>query len=71
MNNIKSFDNEIINEWLKFREEKICSITNEDDKEYHICFEKISSEILKLVPGESKVLAHKQFDSLNNKLLES
>ena len=70
MNNIKSFDDEIINEWLKFREEKICSITKEEDNMYKINIEEISIKLLNLIPSNNKEMAKEQLDELNNSILD-
>ena len=70
MHNIKDFDDEIINEWLKFREEKICSINKEEDKKYKINIEEISIKLFNLVPSNNKELAKEQLDELNNSILD-
>ena len=59
MNNFREINDDIIKEWLEFREETaFCNMTPQD-KKYCICFDEISEKILKNVPNQNKKFVQK------------
>ena len=47
-------EDDILKEWLEFREETAFCEMSPQDKKYCICFEEISEKILKNVPNNNK-----------------
>ena len=50
MKNLREVNDDILKDWLLFREDTISSLTNEEDKKHWIYFDEISERILKTVP---------------------
>ena len=58
-------EDDILKEWLEFREETtFCEMTPQD-KKYCIYFEEIAEKILKNVPNNNKNYVQKQLDQLD------
>ena len=46
--------NDILKEWIEFREDKLTTLTKEYKKHF-ICFEEIEEEILASIPDKNRV----------------
>ena len=63
-------ENDILKEWLEFREETaFCEMTPQD-KKYCIYFEEIAERILKNVPNNNKKYVQKQLDQLDKNFMD-
>lgn len=60
---------DLMNEWIIFREESLCSLT-EEDKEHLIDFDKYSENILRNVSPNNKKYVQKQLDKLDENYLD-
>ncbi len=49
MSNLREVNNDILKDWLNFREKDLCSLTCDEDKKHHIYFDEISERILERV----------------------
>lgn len=47
MNNFREVNDDILREWILFREEELSSITCDEDRKHRVYFDKISEKILK------------------------
>ena len=47
MNNLREVNDDIMKDWLMFREEDLGSLTCEEDKKHWIYFDEISEKILR------------------------
>ena len=64
MNNFREVNDDIIKEWLEFREETaFCNMTPQD-KKYCIYFDELAEKILNNVPKQNKKYVQKQLDQL-------
>ena len=54
MNNFREVNDDIIKEWLEFREKNLLRYTTEEDRKHCIYFDEISANILKNVPKQNK-----------------
>lgn len=71
MNNFREVnDNDILKEWLEYREETLCCILGDEDKKHCIYFDEISENILKNVPNQNKKYVKKLLDSLDKNFLD-
>ena len=70
MNNLREVKNDILKDWLVFREEELCSLTCDEDKKHHIYFDEISEKILNNVSEHSIEYVKKQLDLLDENLLD-
>lgn len=60
---------DLMNEWIIFREEGLCSLTKED-KEHLIDFDKYSENVLRNVSLNNKKYVQKQLDKLDENYLD-
>lgn len=63
-------DNDILKEWLDYREQEVFSSLTEEDKKHHIYFDEIVENILKNVPKQSQKYVKKQLDKLDENFMD-
>ena len=63
-------DNDILKEWLLFREDEISSLSCEEDKKHWIYFDEISDKILKSIPKNNREYVKKQLDILDDNFFD-
>ena len=69
MNNFREVNDDIIKEWLEFREETaFCNMTPQD-KKYCIYFDELAEKILNNVPKQNKKYVQKQLDQLDKNFM--
>lgn len=66
MNNLREVKNDLLKDWLDFREEELSSLTCEEDKKHWIYFDEISENILRNIPKENKKYVQKQLNKLDD-----
>lgn len=54
INNFKKINDDILKDWLDFKEEDLYSLTCDEDRKHYIYFDEISKRILKRVPKKDK-----------------
>ena len=70
MNNFREVNNDIIKEWLEFREETaFCNMTPQD-KKYCIYFDELAEKIMDNVPKQNKKYVQKQLDQLDKNFMD-
>lgn len=70
MNNFREVNDDIIKEWLEFREETaFCNMTPQD-KKYCIYFDELAEKILNNVPKQNKKYVQKQLDLLDKNFMD-
>lgn len=70
MNNFREVNDDILKEWLNFREEDIGSLTCDEDRKHFIYFDEITEKILKNVPKQNKKYVKKQLDQLDENFMD-
>ena len=70
MNNFREVNDDILKEWLLFREDELSSITCDEDRKHWVYFDEISEKILRNVPKENKKYVQKQLEILDNNFLD-
>ena len=63
-------EDDILKEWLEFREETAFCEMSPQDKKYCICFDEISEKILKNVPKQNQKYVRKQLDELDKNFMD-
>ena len=58
MNNFREVNDDILKEWILFREDELSSITCDEDKKHWVYFDEISEKILRNVPKKNKKYAN-------------
>lgn len=70
MNNFREVNDDIIKEWLEFREETAFCEMSPEDKKHNIYFEEVAEKILKNVPNEYKKYVKNQLDMLDQNFMD-
>lgn len=70
MGNLREVNNDILKDWLDFREDEIGSLGCAEDKKHFICFEEISEKILRNVPEQNKKYVEKQLKQLDDNFFD-
>ena len=70
MNDLREVKDDLLKEWIEFREgTAFCEMTPQD-KKYCIYFDEISERILKNVPEQNKKYVKKQLEELDKNYME-
>ena len=69
MNNLREVNDDILKDWLDFREDEIASLSCDEDRKHWIYFDEISERILKRVPIKDKKYVQKQLNFLDDNFL--
>lgn len=70
MSNLREVNDDILKDWLDFREDTIASLTSTEDKKHFICFEEILERILKNVPDQNKKYVERQLKQLDDNFFD-
>ena len=69
MNNFREVNDDILKDWIEFREENLSSMS-EEDKKHFICFEVISKRILNSIPNKNRKYVQKQLEILDKNIFD-
>ena len=53
MSNLRMVNDDLLKDWLYFRDENLCSLVNTEDRKHMIKFDEISDSILKNIPKQT------------------
>lgn len=70
MNNFREVNNDILREWLSFREEMVLGTLTKEDRKHYIYFDEIAENILKNVPKQNQKYVKKQLELLDRNFLD-
>ena len=70
MVNFREVNDDILKEWLLYREDEISSLTCDKDRKHHIYFDEISERILKRVSKNDKKYVKKQLSFLDENFMD-
>ena len=70
MNNLRKVNDDILKDWLLFREDEISSLSCDKDRNHWVYFDEISERILKNVPEQNKKYVRKQLDQLDENFMD-
>lgn len=70
MGSYRKVGDDILKDWLDFREEKLDSLTCKEDKKHFIYFEEIAENILRNVPECNKKYVRQQLHKLDDDFLD-
>ena len=70
MNNLRKVNDDILKDWLEFREEDLCSLTCDEDRKHFVYFDEISEKILNSIPKQNRKFVEKQLELLNSSFLD-
>ncbi len=69
-NNFREVNDDILRDWLEFREEVLCTLSSDEDKKHFIYFDEIAERILRNVPDKNKKYVQKQLDLLDQNFMD-
>jgi len=64
-------ENDIMKDWIHFREEDLLCYLNDEDKKHEIGIDKISEKILRHVPKKNQKFVRKQLDKLDKNFIDN
>ena len=70
MNNFRNVNDDILNEWLNFREERYLAFINDEDRKHTVKFDDFSEKILNNIPKQNRKFVEKQLNLLNSSFLD-
>ena len=71
MNNFRKVqENDILKDWLEFREETLCTLSCAEDKRHLIYFDEIAEKIMRNVPDKNKQFVRKRLKKLDNNFID-
>ena len=70
MKNLREVHDDILKDWLLFREDDISSLKCDEDRKHWIYFDEISENILRNVPECNKKYVQKQLNKLDDNFLD-
>ena len=70
MNNFREVNDDILKEWLSFREESISGRLTKEDKKHYINFDEIAANILRNVPKQNQKYVKNQLARLDKNFID-
>ena len=70
MNKFRNVNDDILKEWLNFREETNLAFINDEDRKHTIKFDDFSETILNSIPKQNRKFVEKQLNLLNSSFLD-
>lgn len=70
MKNLREVNDDILKDWLMFREETLCCTLSAEDKKHFVYFDEISDRILKNVPECNKKYVQEQLNKLDENFMD-
>ena len=64
MNNFREVNDDMLKDWLEFRDQTVLAYTTKEDKKHTIEFDEIFEKILNSVPKQNRSFIQKQFNQL-------
>lgn len=70
MNNFREVNDDILRDWLSFREEMVLGTLTKEDRKHYIYFDEITENILKNVPKQNQKYVKNQLDRLDKNFMD-
>lgn len=70
MNNLREVNDDILKDWLDFREEDLCTLSCDEDRKHFVYFDEISQKILRNVSDQNKKYVKKQLEQLDENFMD-
>lgn len=70
MNSLRNVSDDILHNWLIFRDDKICKQSTDEDSKHDICFDEIYQKILENVPEDKRDFIKNELDLLDKEFLD-
>ena len=70
MDSLRIVKDDLLKDWLYFRDENFCSLVNAEDRKHMIKFDEISASILKSIPKQNRHFVQKQLNKLDDNVMD-
>ena len=70
MKNSREVKDDLLKEWIEFREESFICVVNTEDKKHKIQFEEICNRILKNIPNQNSQYVKEQLELLDRNYMD-
>ena len=70
MSNLRQVNDDILRDWMIFRDETISSIRTSEDRKHLIYFDSICDSILKSIPKQNRPYVQKQLSKLDDNFMD-
>lgn len=70
MKNLREVNDDILKDWLLFREDTISSLNSDEDRKHWIYFDEIAQNILTNVSKENKKYVQNQLNKLDDHFMD-
>lgn len=70
MNSFREVNEDILKDWILYREDEISSLSCDEDRKHWVYFDEISENILKSVPKQNRFYIQKQLNKLDDNFLD-
>lgn len=70
MNNLREVKDDLLREWITYREETILAISTDEDNKHVIQYDDISERILKNVPSQNQKYVKQQLELLDKNYMD-
>ena len=70
MNNFREVNDDILRDWLSFREEMLLGTLTKEDRKHTVKFDEISEKILNSIPKQNRKFVERQLELLNSSFLD-
>ena len=67
MSSLREVNDDILKDWLLFREDELSSLTCDEDRKHWVYFDEISERILKNIPKQNRNYVQRQLNILDDK----
>lgn len=70
MISLRDVKDDLLKDWLYFRDEDFCSLVNAEDRKHMIKFDEFSDIILKSIPKQNRPFVQKQLNKLDDNVMD-
>ena len=70
MSSLREVNDDILKDWLLFREDKLSSLTCDEDRKHWVYFDEISERILKNIPKQNRNYVQRQLNILDDNFMD-
>ncbi|MBQ2835794.1 MAG: hypothetical protein IJE68_03045 [Clostridia bacterium] len=70
MSNLRQVNDDILRDWMIFRDETISSLRTSEDRKHLIYFDSICDSILKSIPKQNRPYVQKQLNKLDDNFMD-
>lgn len=70
MSNLREVNDDILKDWLLFREDEIASLACAEDKKHCVCLDEICDKILKNIPKQNRNYVQRQLNILDDNFMD-